>query len=51
MPDGNITVILQGKSDSKLILIEELPYLTAKIKEVPEKDRKMIPSFGYFGFS
>jgi ATP-dependent Lon protease len=48
MPDGNITVILQGKSDSKLILCEELPYLTAKIKEVPEKRPKNDTEFWLF---
>ena len=41
MPDGNITVILQGKKRFEIdIVIEELPYLTAKIKEVPEKRPK-----------
>ncbi|WP_338644719.1 endopeptidase La [Flavobacterium sp. KS-LB2] len=38
MPDGNITVILQGKKRFEIdSVIEESPYLTAKIKEVPEK--------------
>ena len=41
MPDGNITVILQGKKRFEIdTVIEELPYLTAKIKEVPEKRPK-----------
>nr|WP_314898297.1 endopeptidase La [uncultured Flavobacterium sp.] len=38
MPDGNITVILQGKKRFEIdSVIAETPYLTAKIKEVPEK--------------
>ncbi|MBG6063087.1 ATP-dependent Lon protease [Flavobacterium sp. CG_9.1] len=41
MPDGNITVILQGKKRFEIdTVLEELPYLTAKIKEVPEKRPK-----------
>ena len=41
MPDGNITVILQGKKRFEIdTVIEEQPYLTAKIKEVPEKRPK-----------
>ena len=41
MPDGNITVILQGKKRFEIdTVVEELPYLTAKIKEVPEKRPK-----------
>ena len=41
MPDGNITVILQGKKRFEIdAVVEELPYLTAKIKEVPEKRPK-----------
>lgn len=41
MPDGNITVILQGKKRFEIdALVEESPYLTAKIKEVPEKRPK-----------
>jgi ATP-dependent Lon protease len=38
MPDGNVTVILQGKKRFELTeIVSEEPYLTAKIKEVPEK--------------
>ena len=38
MPDGNITVILQGKKRFEIDeVISETPYITAKIKEVPEK--------------
>ena len=38
MPDGNITVILQGKKRFEIeAVISELPYLTATVKEVPEK--------------
>ncbi|MFV8327091.1 endopeptidase La [Flavobacterium sp. ZS1P14] len=38
MPDGNITVILQGKKRFEIdSVIAESPYITAKIKEVPEK--------------
>ncbi|MFV8344331.1 endopeptidase La [Flavobacterium sp. XS2P39] len=38
MPDGNVTVILQGKKRFEIdSVIAESPYLTAKIKEVPEK--------------
>ena len=41
MPDGNITVILQGKKRFEIDeIVEESPYLTAKIKEVPEKRPK-----------
>ena len=41
MPDGNVTVILQGKKRFEIdSVVEELPYLTAKIKEVPEKRPK-----------
>ena len=41
MPDGNITVILQGKKRFEIdTVLEESPYLTAKIKEVPEKRPK-----------
>ena len=37
MPDGNVTVIIQGKKRFSIeqILSEE-PYITAKIKEIPE---------------
>jgi len=38
MPDGNITVILQGKKRFEIdAVIEEVPYLRASIKEVQEK--------------
>ncbi|WP_091399255.1 endopeptidase La [Flavobacterium noncentrifugens] len=38
MPDGNITVILQGKKRFEIdSVIEEVPYLRASIKEVQEK--------------
>jgi len=38
MPDGNVTVILQGKKRFALTeIISEEPYLKAKIKSVPEK--------------
>jgi ATP-dependent Lon protease len=38
MPDGNVTVILQGKKRFELSeMVSEEPYLKAKIKEVPEK--------------
>jgi len=38
MPDGNITVILQGKKRFEIdAVIEEVPYLRASIKEVAEK--------------
>jgi ATP-dependent Lon protease len=41
MPDGNITVILQGKKRFEIdAVIDETPYITAKIKEVPEKRPK-----------
>lgn len=41
MPDGNVTVILQGKKRFEIdTVVEELPYITAKIKEVPEKRPK-----------
>ena len=41
MPDGNITVILQGKKRFAIdSVIDETPYITAKIKEVPEKRPK-----------
>ena len=37
MPDGNTTVIIQGKKRFKINeVITEKPYLTASIKEVPE---------------
>jgi len=38
MPDGNITVILQGKKRFEIdSVISESPYITANIKEVSEK--------------
>lgn len=38
MPDGNITVILQGKKRFEIeSVISEIPYITATIKEVVEK--------------
>ncbi len=38
MPDGNITIILQGKKRFEIAeVVSEEPYLTAKVKEVPEK--------------
>lgn len=38
MPDGNVTVILQGKKRFEIdAVISEKPYLKATIKEVPEK--------------
>jgi ATP-dependent Lon protease len=38
MPDGNITVILQGKKRFAIDeFVSEKPYFTATIKEVPEK--------------
>ena len=37
MPDGNVTVILQGKKRFELVsVISEIPYITANIKSVPE---------------
>src|SRR6187402_1003051 len=37
MPDGNITVILQGKKRFEIDAVTtEVPYIKAKIKEVPE---------------
>jgi ATP-dependent Lon protease len=37
MPDGNITVILQGKKRFEIDeVVSELPYITAKVKEVEE---------------
>ena len=38
MPDGNTTVIIQGKKRFQIAdVISEKPYITAKIREVPEK--------------
>ncbi len=37
MPDGNTTVILQGKKRFKIDgIVEEIPYIKAKVKEVDE---------------
>jgi ATP-dependent Lon protease len=37
MPDGNTTVILQGKKRFHIDeVVEEMPYIKAKVKEVPE---------------
>ncbi|MFV5696537.1 endopeptidase La [Flavobacterium sp. LB3P122] len=41
MPDGNVTVILQGKKRFEIdSIISESPYITAKVKEVSEKRPK-----------
>jgi ATP-dependent Lon protease len=41
MPDGNVTVILQGKKRFEIAeVVSEVPYLTATVKEVPEKRPK-----------
>ncbi|MDR6967450.1 ATP-dependent Lon protease [Flavobacterium arsenatis] len=41
MPDGNITVILQGKKRFEIDTVTtEIPYIKATIKEVPEKRPK-----------
>lgn len=41
MPDGNITVILQGKKRFEIEeVVSEEPYITATVKEVPEKRPK-----------
>lgn len=41
MPDGNVTVILQGKKRFEIdSVISELPYISANVKEVPEKRPK-----------
>jgi ATP-dependent Lon protease len=41
MPDGNITVILQGKKRFEIAeVVSEEPYITAAVKEVPEKRPK-----------
>src|SRR5690606_17374381 len=38
MPDGNTTVIIQGKKRFQVNeIISEKPYISASIKEVPEK--------------
>ena len=42
MPDGNTTVIIQGKKRFKVVeVISEKPYMKAKIEEVPEA-RKLL---------
>jgi len=41
MPDGNITIILQGKKRFEIEeVVSEDPYITATVKEVPEKRPK-----------
>jgi ATP-dependent Lon protease len=41
MPDGNITIILQGKKRFEIEeVVSEEPYITATVKEVPEKRPK-----------
>jgi ATP-dependent Lon protease len=41
MPDGNITIILQGKKRFEIAeVVSEVPYITATVKEVPEKRPK-----------
>ena len=41
MPDGNITIILQGKKRFEIVeVVSEEPYITATVKEVPEKRPK-----------
>ena len=41
MPDGNITIILQGKKRFEIEeVVSEEPYVTATVKEVPEKRPK-----------
>ncbi|MFV5689906.1 endopeptidase La [Flavobacterium sp. ZT3R25] len=41
MPDGNVTVILQGKKRFEIdSIVAESPYITAKVKEVSEKRPK-----------
>ena len=41
MPDGNITVILQGKKRFEIAeVVSDEPYITAAVKEVPEKRPK-----------
>jgi ATP-dependent Lon protease len=44
MPDGNVTVIIQGKKRFSIEqIVSEEPYITAKIKEIPElKPEKII---------
>ncbi len=38
MPDGNVTVILQGKKRFRIdSVVSEMPYITANIREVAEK--------------
>ena len=41
MPDGNITIILQGKKRFEIAeVVSEEPYISATVKEVPEKRPK-----------
>lgn len=46
MPDGNITIILQGKKRFEIAeVVSEEPYITAAVKEVPEKrPKRTIPN-------
>jgi len=48
MPDGNVTVIIQGKKRFSIEqIVSEEPYITAKIKEIPElKPEKNNKEFG-----
>ena len=48
MPDGNVTVIIQGKKRFSIEqIVSEEPYITAKIKEIPElKPDKNNKEFG-----
>ena len=48
MPDGNVTVIIQGKKRFSIEqIVSEEPYITAKIKEIPElKPEKNNKQFG-----
>ncbi len=42
MPDGNVTVIIQGKKRFEISeVISEDPYITARVREVPEKRPKV----------
>ena len=48
MPDGNVTVIIQGKKRFSIEqIVSEEPYITAKINEIPElKPQKNNKEFG-----
>ena len=48
MPDGNITIIIQGKKRFEIdTILEEKPYITASVKEVVEiKPKKNDKEFG-----